>query len=218
MTTRIGFLVIIALVISSFPKAGWAQIGNAARLRLRALRFSSLHQLHERDDRAAREAIDALAESSEPVEAIILGDESSVVRLGRLVAAEAGGDQWAGMDAKVAVAAATIRYIKKTLNVAQVQAKDVDTLLAKQPWFVSSYQDSNRYLYTKDAAWLRANGFASALVAAVRALSGSDPSNGADHWYDSSISNPYPGKNIITARLSSGAKTIVFYKFKPGYQ
>lgn len=142
-------------------------------------------------------------------------DENGVIELARIIAAEAGGDAYSNPRAQTAVGAAMVNKIRQKYAVARVTGALVRKLtVTDEPWFISSRKDSNAYLYRKDAAWLTKNGFAHCLVAARAALSGDDPAAGGTNWHDTRIRTPYPGKTIVTARMKSGVRGLVFYRFR----
>lgn len=146
---------------------------------------------------------------------VALVDESAVLELARIVAAEAGGDTYSNLRAQTAVAAAMVNKIRQKYQVEAVTGALVRRFTIRdEPWFLSSRKDSNAYLYRKDAAWLIANGWANTLVGARAALAGDDPSAGATNWHDTSIRTPYGSKVVVTARIPSGKRGLVFYKFK----
>ena len=126
----------------------------------------------------------------------------AVTMLSRIIAAEAGGDYYSPLVTKMAVGGAVVNHIRKGYGLRRIDLAAIKLLLRSEPNYLSSLSDGNRYLFGKNAAWLKANGFADCLTAARRVLAGEDPSHGGTNWYDTSISQPYSSRTItITARL-----------------
>lgn len=138
--------------------------------------------------------------------------------LTRAIAAEAGGNGYCAMEAKIAVGAAMLHKIQEVQKIPRddVRGYHVRRFLDRQaPNYLMGYRTNP--LYDRNLDWLETNGFSECVAAARRALSGEDPSGGARHWYDDSIPAPYPADVMqVTKEFATRGNRLIFYRFRPG--